>query len=629
MRFSVGAGVARAAAGWLLLAQLLAGGGMLGASALGAQDVPPTLPPIDTLLTADTLPAAPREVRNLMEHPRPPSPGFVTGVWEWNEEGLLSARALTLLELLEEIPGVVPLRGGDYGQPSTVTAFGLGGGRVRVFLDGVEMPPVDGGAVDLSRVGLGGIGTVRVERRPGELRVELFPLRFSDARPLSLLEVGTGDLNTNLFRGTFAHPFLLGSGLTVSLDRIDTEGPFGKEPGVSFGAHLRHTLFAGARAGLAWELRQRASSRPSDLWAPARVDRRELALHGRYAPAPGILAGAFVQRSSLRVEEEGGVMTGLPEALPVDEERKTAAGVQVSGAWRSLWARIELRRGWGRETASSAQSLAGGAEWPGIGGASGFVERETRAGVTLSRAHARVWTERVLGVSIFGEVDAGRRHVPVAFVPPEAEPDGSEDPDPPTAPPSVTDRTGYRVGAHLRAADWELGVAAVRTQADSLHPIGLPFDRGGIVLAGGRRWGLEATARVPLSAILDGLELQGSAQRWDAAAEWRYLPRRIYQLGLRFHDVFLETGNLEVWSDVAVRGRDPMQVPLPGTTGSPAPVSVPFQQSWFARVQVRVVSVRVFVLWENFTVRERNQDYPGRILPPTRALYGIRWTLWD
>jgi hypothetical protein len=55
----------------------------------------------------------------------------------------------------------------------------------------------------------------------------------------------------------------------------------------------------------------------------------------------------------------------------------------------------------------------------------------------------------------------------------------------------------------------------------------------------------------------------------------------------------------------------------------------PFTQSWFARVQVRVVTVRVFIQWENFTFRDENADLPGRVQPQTRVMYGVRWTMWN
>jgi hypothetical protein len=88
-----------------------------------------------------------------------------------------------------------------------------------------------------------------------------------------------------------------------------------------------------------------------------------------------------------------------------------------------------------------------------------------------------------------------------------------------------------------------------------------------------------------------------------------------------------------VWGSLGVEGRDPMLVPvgdpaLPEpVSGEVLPVTVPFSQSWYALIQARVLQLRVFVAWENFTVRRNNQDFPGRMLPIFRAHYGIRWHL--
>ena len=121
----------------------------------------------------------------------------------------------------------------------------------------------------------------------------------------------------------------------------------------------------------------------------------------------------------------------------------------------------------------------------------------------------------------------------------------------------------------------------------------------------------------------------------EEKAPWRYLPRESYWASLSFHNTFKETGNLEVWFDLGVRGRDPMAVPFPQDIQweeedpRMVPSMVPFYQSWFVRFQIRILTVRAYFLWENFTVRDQNQDYPGRILPNTRSQYGVRWTLWN
>ena len=128
----------------------------------------------------------------------------------------------------------------------------------------------------------------------------------------------------------------------------------------------------------------------------------------------------------------------------------------------------------------------------------------------------------------------------------------------------------------------------------------------------------------------------GPALLPDDQIPLRYLPRQSYQASLNFHDTFRPTGNLELWFDLGVRGRDAMAVPFPeevpiGDEGETrwVPTTVPFYQNWFVRLQVRIVTVRAFIMWENFTVRDQNQDFPGRILPATRSMYGVRWTMWN
>ena len=79
-----------------------------------------------------------------------------------------------------------------------------------------------GGVTDLSQVGLGGISHVRLERSMGELVIDMVSYEFADGRPYSLVEAGTGDLNTNLFRGTFANPTALGGSIAVALERADS-----------------------------------------------------------------------------------------------------------------------------------------------------------------------------------------------------------------------------------------------------------------------------------------------------------------------------------------------------------------------------------------------------------------------
>ena len=82
---------------------------------------------------------------------------------------------------------------------------------------------------------------------------------------------------------------------------------------------------------------------------------------------------------------------------------------------------------------------------------------------------------------------------------------------------------------------------------------------------------------------------------------------------------------------MGVRGRDPMDVRvLAGQdAGDTTLASVPFYQSWYGTSRSASSPSGSSSNWENFTIRRNLQDFPGRVLPITRAFYGIRWTLWN
>ena len=120
----------------------------------------------------------------------------------------------------------------------------------------------------------------------------------------------------------------------------------------------------------------------------------------------------------------------------------------------------------------------------------------------------------------------------------------------------------------------------------------------------------------------------GSYQQWDQ--DGPYLPKRIYRGAFVFHKVYLDSGNFEMWWSLGVRGHDPMSVFVSedGFDSVSGLQVVPFYQNWYGRIQVRVVSVRLFLGWENFIRRRNLQNFPGRILPITRSFFGLRWDLW-
>lgn len=579
-----------------------------------------TLPPGDSLQVADTV-----SVANLPRLPQGPPAGWATGVWIWDREGLMGQRDLTLLELLERVPGVLLLRGGDYGAPEAATVFGLAGGRIRVFWDGFELAPLDGGVPDLALVGLAGVDRVTVERGPGELRVHLESLRAREPRPFSLVEAGTGDLQTNFFRGSFLHPRALGGSVGFSLERVDTRGSRGREIGHRTGGWLRYGLQWGDDFGVVAEGRRARRDIDAEAF-PVSVERTDWAVRarGRFAD-DRLTAEVFTGGSSLE--------SGDDEPIVPVERGRPQHGLRVAFEPGPAWLAGTLRLFGGADLPARSWELEGGFELGAWGGGYGRWTTEDWDGTGLSALTLHAWTAPYLGLSAFASWDSGRRGArifpPFEPLPPEGEGGEGEEEEPEEPSPThrVTDRTTLRLGASFRWRPLRVQGAWLSVEADSLPPLGIVLDRAGPVTGGGEFAGWEAAARLALP--VEGFALTGSYQSWDREA--RYLPSRMYRGALEFHDVFMETRNLEVWGALGVNGRDPMLVPTFEVEEDVEPelARVPFYQNWYADLQIRVVTVHVFLRWENFTVRQNLQDFPGRLLTATRAVYGVKWVLWN
>lgn len=571
--------------------------------------------------------------------------GWGTGVWSWDHDAIMASGAVTLAELVAEVPGLVTLLGGDYGTPLALSAFGTGGGGYRVFRDGFEVVPLTGGVADLQRINLAGIHHVRLERNLGEMVIRLRSLEFFDGRPYSLVEAGTGQLDTNFFRGVFGDPVALGGDVALGLERIDTQGPRAEEPGNRYGAWLRYQYHRGDDTGLALDFRRAGTeTEVPDYVSP--VTRTDWVLRGRHRFGTSWVGEAYSGKSSLAHEDAREDYATLGGAV-------RQSGLRLGFERHALWATGEVRL-LGGKLPSRRLDAAAGFQDGGVGGVTARAQQASWKGRSTRAYGVQAWTRPVLGVSLFGAYESGtygaRRGPLHDLLPPPdtaqaggdtGEGGGGDVPADSTASPEeaaplfgVTDRTAWRVGAQLSWRSATVSGTLLSVKADSLLPLGLAMDRDQPVLPGAERTGWEVWGSVPVP-IMEGLRLTGSLQRWDGAGP--YLPEQVYRGAFVYHKVLKESGTAELWWSLGVRGRDPMRLHAPGTeeidpeSGEPVVTypMAPFFQSWYARIQIRIVSMRIFITWENFTRRDNLQDFPDRVLPVVRSSYGIRWTLWN
>ena len=110
---------------------------------------------------------------------------------------------------MDRIPGVTSFRAGWISAPEMAALNGRFG-RVRIFLDGIELDPLNSrlrGQHDLSLIDLWQLDDATVETGADEVRVHLRNWRITSTTPATRIDIHTGDLQTNSYRGFYGKRF--------------------------------------------------------------------------------------------------------------------------------------------------------------------------------------------------------------------------------------------------------------------------------------------------------------------------------------------------------------------------------------------------------------------------------------
>lgn len=159
---------------------------------------------------ADTLKAP-------LAHAELPIAADVAPPFDYDRASLAASGALNIGELLDRVPGVTVFRSGWIASPHVAATMGEMG-TVRVFYDGVEIDPLDprvAGIMDLTTMDLWQQEGARIERGADETRIYLRSWRSRSVTPETRVDIATGDLETNGYRGYFARRFARGEALQV------------------------------------------------------------------------------------------------------------------------------------------------------------------------------------------------------------------------------------------------------------------------------------------------------------------------------------------------------------------------------------------------------------------------------
>ena len=536
---------------------------------------------------------------------RPASPEIHGRRTVWDRTALFASGALTLPELLAQVPGGTVFNAGFIAAPTATSWYG-DPGRVRVFLDGVELDGLDpraGPVQDLSTVQLSSLEEVAVERAAGELRVFLRTWRVRLTTASTRTDITTGSENTNLYRGFFGKRTNSGGVLQIAAQQYSTTSVRTAGDGdalAAFGrvgfARGRLTVDAvGSRFGRTRSATFRnVISGTIEPKAIGAFEGNDAAGYVRAAWGDADSAGIWLQAiaASLRHEETGDSTPGADTARSMAQYVATA-GLTRWGARLSATARLRVQNG------------------------------ERRLAPTLRAAWERKWLA-LSGMAEEGGPDSTRRIDALAAITPFSwlhfsAAQSIHTPDDTAAGGPI--RTTSRAEAAVRVYGRWISVGAVQRSAS--RAMGMPvfdslFVATGVAASTGLEGGLSGPIWGPFSFDWRGI-------RWAEPALYR--PQVESHAEVRITSDFRKqikrgTFNLTAGLTHDYRGA----VEMPAALGA---VRRAEGAGWVGGyLEMRIGSARIF--WYNRNaVGKVFETVPGYTMPRLVQLYGLRWEFWN
>jgi hypothetical protein len=143
----------------------------------------------------------------------------------YDRAAMFATGALTLSDLLGRVPGLTEYTTGWIGAPTVVASQG-DLRRIRVFLDGIELDPLDRrsqGTAPVNDLPLHALEELRIERGADEVRVYARSWRVDRTTPYSRADIATGDQNANLYRAFFGRRYSHGEALQIAAEQFNTQ----------------------------------------------------------------------------------------------------------------------------------------------------------------------------------------------------------------------------------------------------------------------------------------------------------------------------------------------------------------------------------------------------------------------
>jgi hypothetical protein len=511
--------------------------------------------------------------------------------------------AVTVGDLLTQVPGVYLWRGGFIGRPEPVNYQARGAGSAEYYLDGLPYVAagVDSLAVDPALFSISFLDRIEVERWPGLLRIYLFTRRHDRLAPRSRIAIARGDDDFARYEGSLERRFANRIGFTVAGDYLNSPTASGTSSGYS----------------------------NTQLW-----------LQGNYLPTPRL----GLQYQLLRSSPNRGPFV-VAEPLPNDtigrgfDAQRTDA--QFRGSWRARddgsGPRIDLlygRTGW--DGAGIEQQINQ------VGGALGY--RTPTFSIGTSVYHRTRWTALdVRGTAGWNPVPAvsaraeavhqrhyGGRNSNFLAISAGLQPvhglslTGSARVGDVVAAPAIAGDTAQEISDYEAAIGWErerLGLRLGFTRTAAFSPFGYAeFPRIATLASAPETEWVTAQVRIaplrwitlegwysdPRDVTPDGIPPTHSMAAFTLRSKFlRQFPSGIFDLKLRL--------SVESWG-TGVIGQD----------GTGAPIRLGGATFFRSLLQIQLQSFSIF--WDRGNLSASELTYvPGFEIPSYGTVFGVRW----
>lgn len=524
----------------------------------------------------------------------------------WTREDLYLSGAQNLAELLADVPGVGLLRSSYLMSPMSVSYFGENG-RVRVFIDGVELDALDartGGQLDLASLPLYGYESVVAERVAGEMRLHLRTWQVVNTTPYTRVDIGTGSETYTMYRGFYGKRFQNGLGVQIAAQQFTTSNGITRGDGESFGGVAR---VGWARGDWSFD-------------AVGQSNRRGRSATRRYVrTTPDEAAIARFEgseklgylRAGYRNPDSNGVWMQLIAASQAYVEDDTVASSATTPDTDTLWSQSQYVVTGG--VTRGALRLSGSGRYRVRGGA-GVLAPSVRASWETSRATAAAAFE-VEGPDSSTRADLSGRIAVLSWLHLGA---------------SATQRSASNAAADLTAIRGEVGftlagrwLTAGVIQRSATLVQGMPvFDSAYVAMPHTESQGLFASMGGPIWGpfSLDWQGINWGDEQWYrpkmesrtalrvATGLNQYIPRNSFFLTAAFiHDYRSDLLAPDALGAVTkAKGNSALSVLL----------------------DIRLGSAHIFFHNRNIT-GEVYETVPGFIMPRLVQQYGVRWEFWN